>query len=150
MNLDGKLEAVAAAFIAAIAGRPAGHAVMKGHDQEEKVYPCTICYSRGGPEEPLGSGNRLIRLTFINQSDAERDDALDDPLKAHNDLNELIFGALKIDDLAAQLNAKAAELGIDITVFDPIEDVGSDPELAGRAFQDDLNLQMYVANCTIS
>ena len=144
MSLRTKVERAFATVVSQIEGFPTDTVnVYKGADFSTHQVPCVVCWCKGGPEQPQGSGNRTMAVTIIVKANAIQDrkgDGSDlDPLAGLEGLSDLVFDGLKQDDLADRLTAAVP----DFSVFDPVVDTGFDPDLADVAFLETLSLQIY-------
>ncbi len=128
-----------------------GYRVYEGYSSEWKQVPYVSCEARNGSEEePLGSGNRFFDVVIgvIGEVDTPESEGLDadgqpvdfqESVQMFSDQAQAIFGILKVDELPALLSAASLEL----FVFDPITDMGEDPEIIRNQFSHSLVLRVY-------
>ena len=93
--------------------------VYTGKASDEKAAPCVVCSADvAEDEDPQGSGNYYVTATVaVKQSAVTNEDGsdptADSPKAAAQAVSAAIFGAVLVDDLAAQLTAATD----DLTVF---------------------------------
>lgn len=115
---------------------PAGVTILTGEDDDEQIRPCIVCHCSGGPEEPLGTGNRMMDVEIIVKGQVE-----DDPdLLGHDALVKFMNDTLKIDELASELSSFAPSY----FVFPPVNDAGQTSNVNGRAA---VHVQRFTVYC---
>lgn len=140
MALKNLVETAFATIVAALDDLPAGTNVYTGEDNETQIRPCVVCHCLGGPEEPQGSGNRMMSVNIIMKSQADQEEESDpDTVTLHAALVLAIEQGLKVDDLADQLSATMDGF----TAFDPVIDEGQSADPTGRAFTDTQQFRVY-------
>ncbi len=120
---------------------PSGLRVYTGADSEIQKRPCVVCCAKGGEAaELLAEGdNRVYNVTILIKGEAELKNKALDPVAVHNANVAGVQAILQVDDLADQLSAQVDEF----YVFPPVQDVGEDPDIQGRAFVDTILFQLY-------
>lgn len=150
MSLKSKVEEAFVAVVKAIAGLPPTVTVFRGAEVEKHRSPCVVCWCKGGPEEPMASGNRMMAVTIIIKSDAvkyRKGDGSDlQPLDNLAALAELVFPALKTDDLGARLTAA---FNGEFYAYDPVIDTGFDPDFADVSFVESLSFNVYCCDTNV-
>lgn len=126
-----------------------GMQILKGADTATVARDRIVVSYLGGPEEPLGSGNRLSRVSVsvVSGADPDDDDEVEDALARHTLNCEAVFHFLENHaGLAAALSAAVAHFH----VFDPVSDEGENPDVEGRGWIESRIYSQYCCGVAIA
>lgn len=126
-------------------------AVFKGRESSELERDRVVVEAEGGPEQPTGTGNRLMKMRVAVFAGADPDDTGDEEetTAAAEDRNDALCGAVfekiteKIEDgtLVTELSAAVD----DFFVFETgVQDEGEEPDVEGRGW---VSARVYSVYC---
>jgi hypothetical protein len=160
--LIGKVETAWKSVISAFAGVPLRvdgetKAVYKGRESAELDRDRVVVECQGGPEEPRGSGNRLMKVRVAVFAGGDPDDETDPEETGEAALarNDALCGSVfekitdKIGDgtLVPELNAAVD----DFFVFeDAVTDEGEEPDIEGRGWVSARSYSVYCCGRDLS
>lgn len=157
MSLKLKVEAAWAAWIAALPGVPviegtSTPAVYKGADASELSRDRVVVNCLGGPEEPQGSGNRMMKVAVmvVSGADPEVDEDAAGALERHQGNLEAVYHAIESAIAAGTLAGALSAAAADFYVFDPVTDEGEDPDQEGRGWVESRIFQCYCCGVDLS
>ena len=153
--LKRKTELAFAAVIATLAGIPMttdadGNSVpsiVKGADGSDLNLDRVVVACLGGPEQPQNSGNRLyqVRVTVISSADQVEGDEDDDPEERHFANCGAVFEGLTALAAGSDINALLSAAVADFYVYeDSFNELGEDPDIQGRAWEEARIYSVYV------
>lgn len=114
-----------------------------GFDSEEQERPCVVCICEGGPEQPLSSGNRLLRMRILVKGSADKDTPDSTPVDDYRNLMADVESAVVLDGWADLLMAVVDDLFV---YAEGTLQRGWERDPDGRSFTDAFLLDVYCSH----